>query len=880
GAIFFENEREIEMSFDQALRDVNNLKFFEIKFVSIKRYMPTNDGFQLQQMTCELISNGVAAIFGPSSKAASDIVAQIANTTGIPHIEFDWKLEATHQEHLNHQMTVNVAPALSAISRAYFEIIKTNYEWRTFTLIYETPEGLARLQDLMNVHALNSDYLKLRNLADYAEDYRILWKEADETFHEHHIILDCAPESLKELLRVSVDFKLQGPFRNWFLTHLDTHSSGLKDIYNEDFQANITSVRLKTVDVNPYERKKTRLSEVDQILNSQMMLPILIYDAVVLFANSMRNVIVSMEQFYAPNSHCGLTSYDSPWIMGVHIVNEMKTISEDDVEPSFKTENMKLDEYGQRTQFNLEIYKPTVNEALMVWTPDNGIKVRKVSPELESSASSTDFSIQKKLYTVVTHFEEPYFMMKQDHENFRGQEKYEGYAVDLIGKLSELMDFNYEFMIVNGNGKYNPETKQWDGIIRKLIDHHAQIGVCDLTITQLRRSVVDFTVPFMQLGISILHYKSPPEQKNPFAFLDPFASDVWIYMIFAQLVMTLAFVLIARLSYREWMPPNPAIVDPDELENIWNVSNSGWLMVGSIMQQGCDILPRGPHMRILTGMWWFFALMMLSTYTANLAAFLTSNKWQSTIKSLGDLIEQDEVKFGSMSGGSTSLFFSESNDTDYQRAWNQMKGFNPSAFTSNNKEGVARVKKEKGNYAFLMETTSMTYNIERNCDLLQIGEQIGEKHYGLAVPLGADYRTNLSVSILQLSEKGELYKLKNRWWKNHNVTCDTFHEVDGDELSIIELGGVFLVLAGGVLTGVILGICEFLWNVQNVAVEEHVTPWEALKAELIFALKFWVRKKPMRISSSTSSSGGDKSSRRSSASRRSSKDKTRSKTLS
>jgi len=43
--------------------------------------------------------------------------------------------------------------------------------------------------------------------------------------------------------------------------------------------------------------------------------------------------------------------------------------------------------------------------------------------------------------------------------------------VDLIRKLSELLDFDYEFMIVNGNGKYNPETKQWDGIIRKLIDH-------------------------------------------------------------------------------------------------------------------------------------------------------------------------------------------------------------------------------------------------------------------------------------------------------------------------------------------------------------------------------------------------------------------------
>lgn len=100
--------------------------------------------------------------------------------------------------------------------------------------------------------------------------------------------------------------------------------------------------------------------------------------------------------------------------------------------------------------------------------------------------------------------------------------------------------------------------------------------------------------------------------------------------------------------------------------------------------------------------------------------------------------------------------------------------------------------------------------------------------------------------------------------------------MDGDELSIIELGGVFLVLAGGVLTGVILGIVEFLWNVQHVAVEERVTPWEALKAEFIFALKFWVRKKPIRISSSSDKS----TSRRSSDSRRSSKEKSRSKTAS
>lgn len=229
-------------------------------------------------------------------------------------------------------------------------------------------------------------------------------------------------------------------------------------------------------------------------------------------------------------------------------------------------------------------------------------------------------------------------------------------------------------------------------------------------------------------------------------------------------------------------------------------------------------------MRILTAMWWFFALMMLNSYTANLAAVLTSNKIKPTIRNLHDLINQNEIKFGTLEGGSTSQFFSESNDSSYYKAWNRMTTFEPSAFTKSNSDGKDRVLRDKGKYAFLMETTSLKYNVERHCHLQQIGGQIGEKAYGLAVPLGADYRMNLSVSLLQMSEKGELDRLKKKWWSNHNVTCETFAdaELDGGELSLIELGGVFLVLAGGIAMAIVIGLLEFLWNAQKVAVHEMV----------------------------------------------------------
>lgn len=57
-----------------------------------------------------------------------------------------------------------------------------------------------------------------------------------------------------------------------------------------------------------------------------------------------------------------------------------------------------------------------------------------------------------------------------------------------------------------------------------------------------------------------------------------------------------------------------------------------------------------------------------------------------------------------------------------------------SVFTTSNVEGVNKVVKEKGSYAFLMESTSIEYVIERNCELTQVGGLLDSKGYGIAMP--------------------------------------------------------------------------------------------------------------------------------------------------
>lgn len=56
-------------------------------------------------------------------------------------------------------------------------------------------------------------------------------------------------------------------------------------------------------------------------------------------------------------------------------------------------------------------------------------------------------------------------------------------------------------------------------------------------------------------------------------------------------------------------------------------------------------------------MWWFFALMMLNSYTANLAAFLTMSRMDSSIESAEDLAAQSKIKYGAVAGASTMAFF-------------------------------------------------------------------------------------------------------------------------------------------------------------------------------------------------------------------------------
>lgn len=55
----------------------------------------------------------------------------------------------------------------------------------------------------------------------------------------------------------------------------------------------------------------------------------------------------------------------------------------------------------------------------------------------------------------------------------------------------------------------------------------------------------------------------------------------------------------------------------------------------------------------------------------------------------------------------------------------------PEYLMNNNDDGVERVSKE--NYAYLMESSSIEYITERNCNVTQVGDLLDDKNYGIGM---------------------------------------------------------------------------------------------------------------------------------------------------
>lgn len=67
--------------------------------------------------------------------------------------------------------------------------------------------------------------------------------------------------------------------------------------------------------------------------------------------------------------------------------------------------------------------------------------------------------------------------------------------------------------------------------------------------------------------------------------------------------------------------------------------------------------------------------------------------------------------------------------------WATMEHAEPSVFVDSNEDGIQRVKQSNRGYAFLMESATIDYITQRECNLTRIGNWLDSKAYGIGMPM-------------------------------------------------------------------------------------------------------------------------------------------------
>uniref|UniRef100_A0AAY5K616 Glutamate receptor, ionotropic, AMPA 1a n=1 Tax=Esox lucius TaxID=8010 RepID=A0AAY5K616_ESOLU len=809
----------------------------------------TASSFAMTYAFCSQFSKGVYAIIGLYDRKTMNMLMSFCGALHVCFVTPSFPIET------NNQFVIQLRPELQEPLIALIQ----HYKWTKFVYMYSSQSGLTVLQKILDTAAEKTWQVTSVNLDSGMDQASFLKVIQDlEKKKEYNIILDCELERLNLILNLIAAQKKNLKNYHYILANL-----GFLDLNFTEFQksgANITGFQLMNYSD---ENVSKAIEEWVDFDSKDLKLPkrrlkytgALTYDGVSVMATAFQNLRKQrIDISRRGNAGECLANPPAPWGQGIDIQRALQQVRIEGL-----TGHVQFNEKGHRTNYTVSVMELSPSGPLKVgyWNENkNYVNTAVYTPAVEDYF----LGLQNRTYIVTTILESPYVMLKKNHEQLVGNDKYEGYCVELAAEIAKHVGYTYRLEIV-GDGKYGArdvDTKMWNGMVGELVYGKADVAVAPLTITLVREEVIDFTKPFMSLGISIMIKKPTKSKPGVFSFLDPLAYEIWMCIVFAYIGVSVVLFLVSRFSPYEWQGDDsdadegrdqhqrqqqhgqPSSSSPrrepgqsqnqgqgqsEGHANEFGIFNSLWFSLGAFMQQGCDISPRSLSGRIVGGVWWFFTLIIISSYTANLAAFLTVERMVSPIESAEDLAKQTEIAYGTLDGGSTKEFFRRSKIAVFEKMWSYMKSADPSVFVKTTDEGVVRVRKSKGRYAYLLESTMNEYIEQRKpCDTMKVGGNLDSKGYGVATPKGSALRIPVNLAVLKLNEQAVLDKLKNKWWYDKGECgskdsgrkcCVCLLGGDSDKtsaLSLSNVAGVFYILIGGLGLAMLVALVEFCYK--------------------------------------------------------------------
>ncbi|GBO10908.1 Glutamate receptor ionotropic, delta-1, partial [Araneus ventricosus] len=222
---------------------------------------------------------------------------------------------------------------------------------------------------------------------------------------------------------------------------------------------------------------------------------------------------------------------------------------------------------------------------------------------------------------------------------------------DILEFISERLNFKYQLLEAPGEDWGTKIDNEWRGAMGMVVRGEADM-IPYLTITPSRYDVIEYSKPIaiVRYGLLIAFPREPP---RAFIYLRLYKKEVWILLFFTAVFLSYVLCKLQNCS--------AAFRKPQFIQKkLHSFSRCLWLIFGILLQQGEiynitslamqyvnvfgeTYLPLTSSGRILLATWWLSVLVITTTYSANLIAFLAIPEVRFIVKSLQELADHKTV---------------------------------------------------------------------------------------------------------------------------------------------------------------------------------------------------------------------------------------------
>ncbi|XP_061623870.1 glutamate receptor ionotropic, delta-2 isoform X1 [Phyllopteryx taeniolatus] len=827
GAIFDKSARKDDEVFRLAVADLNlNNEILETEKITISvEFVDGNNPFQAVQEACELMNRGILALVSSIGCMSAGSLQTLADAMHIPHLFIQRSTGGTPRSDCPptsrspgaDDYTLMVRPPIY-LNEVIMQVV-SEYSWQKFVLFYDSDYDIRGIEDFLDRASHQGMDVSLQKVESNVNMmitslFRTMRVEELHRYRDtlRRAVLFMSPATAKAFISEVVETNLVAFDCHWILINEEISDYDLQELVMKSV-GRLTLVRQtfpmpqNTTQrcVKHNHRINTSLCDPKNAKAQQLEITNrYIYDTVLLLANTFHRKLEDRKWHSMASLSC-IRKNTKPWQGGKSMLDTVKKFG-----VSGLTSFLEFTNNGTNPNIFFEILGTNYGEdrgrgvsRLATWDPVHGLNGTLTDRKLENNMRGV-------VLRVVTVLEEPFVMVS---ENVLGKpKKYQGFSIDVLDALSNYLGFKYEIYIAPDH-KYGSLQLdgQWNGLMGELVFKRADVGLSALTITPERESVVDFTTRYMDYSVGVLLRKAE-RTVDIFACLAPFDLSLWACIAGTVLLVGILVYLL------NWLNP-PRL--PMGSVSSTTLYNSMWFVYGSFVQQGGEVPYTTLATRMMMGVWWMFALIVISSYTANLAAFLTITRIENSIQSLQDLSKQTELPYGTVLDSAvydqvrSKAMNPFERDPMYSQMWRMI---NRTGGADNNveesKEGIRKVK--YGRFGFVWDSAVLEYvaNNDEDCSFYTVGSNAPDRGYGIAMQHGSPYRDIFSQRILELQQNGDMDILKLKWWPKDSP-CELYSSMQSghsNALDIHSFAGVFCVLAAGVVLSCLIAMVESWWS--------------------------------------------------------------------